>query len=115
MGNSEDPDEMPHNVSFHRGLHCLLRQNLSSEKRIQYFLETVTCDPSIYTMVHPDLTVSNFMENSIVLKRAKTIVCWQMIHMKYYCSCYVTVYFSKGSLLQFANYNIMIELYLFKC
>ena len=22
----EDPDLMPHNVAFHRGLHCLLRQ-----------------------------------------------------------------------------------------
>ena len=21
--NSEDPDEMPHNVKFHQGLHCL--------------------------------------------------------------------------------------------
>ena len=27
FANSEDPDEMPHNVAFHRGLHCLLRQN----------------------------------------------------------------------------------------
>ena len=23
--NSEDPDEMPHDVAFHQGLHCLLR------------------------------------------------------------------------------------------
>ena len=23
----EDPDLMPHNVAFHQGLHCLLRQN----------------------------------------------------------------------------------------
>ena len=23
--NSEDPDEMPHNATFHQGLHCLLR------------------------------------------------------------------------------------------
>ena len=22
----EDPDLMPHNVAFHQGLHCLLRQ-----------------------------------------------------------------------------------------
>ena len=25
LANSEDPDEMPHNVAFHLGLHCLLR------------------------------------------------------------------------------------------
>ena len=24
--DGEDPDEMPHNVAFHWGLHCLLRQ-----------------------------------------------------------------------------------------
>ena len=25
LANSEDPDEMPHNVAFYQGLHCLLR------------------------------------------------------------------------------------------
>ena len=34
FANSEDPDEMPHIVAFHQGLHCLLKQNLSSEKKI---------------------------------------------------------------------------------
>ena len=24
--HSEDPDEMPHDAAFHRGMHCLLRQ-----------------------------------------------------------------------------------------
>ena len=24
--NSEDPDEMPHNVALHPGLHCLLKE-----------------------------------------------------------------------------------------
>ena len=24
LANSEDPDEMPHMVAFHQGLHCLL-------------------------------------------------------------------------------------------
>ena len=27
FANSEDPDEMPDNVAFHQGLHCLLTQN----------------------------------------------------------------------------------------
>ena len=69
LANSEDPDEVPHNVAFHQGLHCLLSQNRSSEKEIQYVLEIITCDPSIYTMNHQDLTVTNFLENSIGLKR----------------------------------------------
>ena len=37
LENSEDPDEMPQIVAFHQGLHCLPRQNQSSEKEIQYF------------------------------------------------------------------------------
>ena len=37
MTNCEDPDEMPHKASFHHGLHCLLRQNRSSEKKILVF------------------------------------------------------------------------------
>ena len=36
MANSEDSVEMPHNAAFHQGLHCLLRQNESSEKEKQY-------------------------------------------------------------------------------
>ena len=39
--NSEDPDETWHNGAFHKDLqkHCLLRQKLSSEKEIQFYLE----------------------------------------------------------------------------
>ena len=32
------------------------------------FWGIITCDPSIYTMDHPGLTVSNFMEKSIGIK-----------------------------------------------
>ena len=35
--NNEDPDEMPHNASFHQGLHCFLRNKGSSDKKIQHF------------------------------------------------------------------------------
>ena len=31
--NSEDPDEMLHNVAFHQGLHCLLRLKRYSDKK----------------------------------------------------------------------------------
>ena len=48
-------DEMLHNAAFHQCLHCLQRQNLFSAKEIQYFWKIITCDPSIYTMDHPDL------------------------------------------------------------
>ena len=34
LTNSEDPDEMPPNAAFHQGLHCLRRQNRSSEQEI---------------------------------------------------------------------------------
>ena len=50
LANSEDPDEMAHKAAFHQGLHCLLRQNQSSEKEIQYIFEIITCDPPIYMM-----------------------------------------------------------------
>ena len=46
LANSEDPDEKPHHVAFHQGLHCL-RLKRSSKKRIQLSLENITCDPSI--------------------------------------------------------------------
>ena len=42
LENSVDQDEMPLYGAFHQGLHCLLRQNQSSEKEIQYFLEILT-------------------------------------------------------------------------
>ena len=37
-------------------------------------LEIITCDPSIYTMDHPDLIVCGFMEDSIDLKRVNIIM-----------------------------------------
>ena len=47
LTNSEDPDVMPLKAIFHQDLHCLLRQNKSSEKQMQYILKSITCDPSI--------------------------------------------------------------------
>ena len=52
LANSEDPDEMPHNVAFYLGLYCLLRQKQSLEKGRQFYLEII-CDSLIYTMNHP--------------------------------------------------------------
>ena len=47
------------------------RKNQSSKKEIQYFLEIITCEPSLYTMDHPDFIVCSFMEKPIGLKKVK--------------------------------------------
>ena len=58
LASSEDPDEMPYNSAFHQGLYGLLRKNPSSEK-YTFYMEIITCDPSVYTMDHPKFVVSN--------------------------------------------------------
>ena len=35
--NSEDSDEVPHNVACHQGLHCLLKVKKIFSQTIQYF------------------------------------------------------------------------------
>ena len=49
---------------------CLDKTDL---QRNTIFLEIITCYPSIhvYIMDHPDLTVPNFVENSVALKRVR--------------------------------------------
>ena len=44
LANSGDSDDMGHNAALHQGLHCLLKQKLSSEKKIQFHL---ACSPWI--------------------------------------------------------------------
>ena len=56
-----------HIVLFHQGLHSLLKL-----ERNTMFLEFTACDPSIYRIDHPDLTVPNPMEEFIGLKRGKS-------------------------------------------
>ena len=57
-------------MSFHQGLHCLLRQIDIQRKKydISYF-ENYT--PSLYTIDHSDFIVCSFIENSIGPKRVK--------------------------------------------
>ena len=69
MTKSEDTDEMLHYVAFHQDLHCLLKKS-----KYIFFLKSITCDPLICTMDHSDLTVSNFMGNSIGTKRVKFVI-----------------------------------------
>ena len=74
--NNADLDEMPYMVAFHPRLHCLLLKAklIFRERNIILFGNYISCNPSIYTMNHPDLIASNFMENSIDLKRVKALV-----------------------------------------
>ena len=60
--------EMLRDGTFHQVCTVLFRQN---QTQIQYLSATITCDPSIYIMDHPGLTVPNFMGNTIGLKWAK--------------------------------------------
>ena len=41
LGNSEDLEEMPHNMVFHHGLHLSLRQKRSVEEEIQSRLDCI--------------------------------------------------------------------------
>ena len=45
LTKSEDPDEMPHDVVFHLGLYCFLRQKRSSKKKYTFYLKIITYDP----------------------------------------------------------------------
>ena len=69
LANGEDPDEMPQQLAFHKGLHCLLRENKSIGTEVHPSLETLICDPLICTMNHPRLTVSNKREEFISIQR----------------------------------------------
>ena len=62
MANCDDPDEIPHDRAT---LFALLRQNQSSVKGKQLYLQFIICDPSIYTMDYPKFIVSNQKAESI--------------------------------------------------
>ena len=66
LAHGKDPDEMPHDVAFHQGLH-FAKITLILRERNTIILEIITSDPSIYTMGHPC-----FMESSIGLKRVNS-------------------------------------------
>ena len=45
LANNETPEEMPHDVAFHKDLHCLLLQKQFLEKEEQFHLENNTLTP----------------------------------------------------------------------
>ena len=51
-------------VAFHLGLHCMLRQRLSSEKEMQLIRNVLPVTP-YYTMSHPKFILLNQKEESI--------------------------------------------------
>ena len=57
---------MLHHATFHQGLHCKCLDKINlQKKKYNIFFEIITCNHSLCTMDHPDLTISNLMENSI--------------------------------------------------
>ena len=62
MTNSEDPGEILHKTTFHRGLHCIRGQIRSPEKEMKYFYEI----PQYYKMGRPDLTVQILWPISLI-------------------------------------------------
>ena len=45
-------------------------------KKYSINLETITCEPPIYMMDHPDFIQRSFMKNSIGLKRVNMLKFW---------------------------------------
>ena len=60
--------ETPKLVNHHQGILQILKTKMN---KTQYCWEVITCDPTIYTRDHPDLTVLKFVEKSIGPKRVK--------------------------------------------
>ena len=62
LADSEDLDEMLHKVTatLHQGLHCLLT-SIFRERNIMFVLDTISSDPSIYTLDHSDFIVCRIM------------------------------------------------------
>ena len=87
-------------LHFIRVCPVCLRQNQSLENTtqnqpleiMQYSLEITICNPSIYTMDHPDFPVSNFIENSIGLKRVNKYNCNSAQTSIHYTQCYCCYY-----------------------
>ena len=56
---TDDPDE--NQAVFHQGLHCLFRESLNTI----FFLEVITCDPSIYTIDRLDFIVGSLCKIAV--------------------------------------------------
>ena len=72
LANSEDPDEMPHNVAFHQGLHCLPKIKTILGTEVQLYLKIQACDPQC-KMNCPRHIVWNQLEKIISIQRVNRL------------------------------------------
>ena len=68
LANSKNPDEMFHNAAWNKEMLLYVAFQLGQTKlifreinTIIMFLEILSCDPSTYTMDHPDFSVCSYM------------------------------------------------------
>ena len=84
LSNSGGSDKMPHGAAFFSGSALFPKTKRSSENGnlMQYYLEIITCDPSIYTMDYSKFILSNQQEESINTQRVKRsfTVCIYLSH-----------------------------------
>ena len=66
--NSEDPDEMPHNAAFHKGLHCLVRKKTDLLTKITFFLKLSPDTPRYVQWTIPSLSYQTRRKNPLVYK-----------------------------------------------
>ena len=66
VANSEDPDEMPHNVAFHQGLHWSTKTTFRERKKYNFYLEFITRGPMLLyhtrrknPLVHKEINFNN--------------------------------------------------------
>ena len=66
--NSEDPDEMPHNMAFHQGLHCLFIYIHIYEKSFQIKDINYSWIPYMYPIDRPWAVASGLRVKAISLQ-----------------------------------------------
>ena len=62
LANSEDLDEMTHFIRVYTV--CYKYEKGITEKEMQFNLEIISCDPSLYIMEHPKINASYRKEES---------------------------------------------------
>ena len=66
--------------------HCLLVNTKSIfRERKTTFSEIITCDPSMFIIDYPDLTVPNFMKNSVGPERVEFIYVFSVLCSLCFC------------------------------
>ena len=68
LANSEDPEC---GISSGSTLYAMTKE--SSAQEMHFYVEIITCDPSVYTMDHPKFIASNQKEESSRALRAKCL------------------------------------------